>query len=1068
MAVTFRALGEVAIEVDGDPLRLRPQERALLALLMCDTNRPVSAEVLMHQLWRGSPPASGRTALRVHVDRIRSTMRRHDLTRLVSGDHAYRLIVEPGEFDADEVARSVRWARTVATEQPALAATRLRAALDLWRGQPFPGIDDIEPIDSARRAYESSWVDLVGLLASVELGLGHHREIRSELLGWCEALPYSEELTTAAALAHYRCGDHVKALKVVREFTRRLDDELGLEPSADLRRLETAILNHSPILTAPPVTPERGVSVGRVRLPGFQAEADRLAGMLSYPPTGSGCIVVLGARGSGKSALLHHFSAGDDVRLVQHASSPDSGVAQLERELGLPAWSPSSATPGQTLPHLGRALEIAKACEAQRVRRLVVDDIALHGPDDLAVLRALVELEAPRPALLTSARSLGPDAHPLLADARALADSVTLELGDRDPAACRELLAELLPGLTSLDDDVIASLAHRSGGNPALLVALARDAAYGDATDRVPATVSEYVKRILDHLTPEQRELAYLAAIDTVPMLDMPTLSAVASQSVGADIDPMAAVEALVGEGLLIDAADGLGFRIHLVRDVVAASRSSVRRRTAHAMLARHLVEADARDVPRVAHHLRCAEAPELARLTAQFTAQEAATLAERGDGLNACAHFLYAAELAQRHTAGLAMALGWELDACAADVMLGRITAAQTRAASIASRARAGELPQLFVRAAIMATGPWRPIGKEQSIAAALTEEALGIDTAVVDGIDRVALLEACIRAHTGLDEGAFVESLGAIRAELTAAAAAGTPRARAIALRGLHSLAWRDRGTARSRGELSAQLVVWSALGDWNDLHLEALRLRTTDALEEGRPDVLARALDDYCSAAQASGSPLHLWWSATLKRTQAALSQDDDEAARAQVRAAAQAASVDPDLLAVAGLEQAFAAGLASGDLAALPGLLSGSDVHDVMSDPVVACGLLLVRAVLAGDVTEPEVESAWSRTVGTSREVAAAAFAALTLRHLPASADRDGVARRALSSLLPRSGGLVTVNGAAHFGPIDTYIGSLCAMLGEQAQADLHHAAANRLLQSFAHHPFPLPRESSWPS
>jgi DNA-binding SARP family transcriptional activator len=1057
MAVAFRALGEVAIEVDGDPLRLRPQERALLALLMCDTNRPVPAEVLMHQLWRGSPPASGRTALRVHVDRIRSTMRHHDLTRLVSGDHAYRLIVEPGEFDADEVARSVRWARAVATDQPALAAARLRAALDLWRGQPFPGIDDIEPIDSARRAYESSWVDLVGLLASVELSLGHHREIRSDLLAWCEALPYSEDLATAAALAHYRCGDHVEALEVVREFTRRLDDELGLEPSADLRQLEMSILNHSPTLAPPPPTRERSFAVGRVRLPGFQDEADQLASMLSHPPTGSGCIVVLGGRGSGKSTLLQHFSAGEDVRVIRPGSLPGSGVGQLERELGLAVWSPSSATPGQPLPHLGRAREIATACEVQRIRRLVVDDITLHGPDDLAVLRALVQLEVPRPTLLTSARGLGPDAHPLLADARALADSLTLELGDRDAAACRELLAELLPGLTSLDDDVLASLAHRSGGNPALLVALARDAAYGDAPGRVPATVSEYVKRMLDQLTPEQRELAYLAAIDTVPTLDVSTLRAAVSESVGVAIDSMAAVEALVGEGLLIDAADGLGFRIHLVRDVVAASRSSLRRRAAHAVLARHLVEADARDVSRVAHHLRCAESPELAQLTALFTAREAASLAERGEALTACERFMYAAGLAQRHTSGLAMALGWELDACAADVMLGRITAAQTRAASIASRARAGQLPQILVRAATMATGPWRPIGKEQSIAAALTEEALGLDPAVVDEIDRVALLEAWIRAHTGLDGGTFAESLGTIRAELTAAAAGGPPRARAIALRGLHSLAWRDRGTARSRGEISAQLVVWSALSDWSDLHLEALRLRTTDALEEGRAELLARALHDYCMAAEASGSPLHLWWSATLRRTQATLNQDDDEAARAHALAVSQAAHVDPDLLAVAGLEQAFAAGLASGDLTAVPGLLSGSDVHDVRSDPVVECALLLVRAVLAGDVTAAEVESAWTRTVGTSREVAAGAFSALTLRRLPASADRDRVARCALSSLMPQSGGLVTVNGAAHFGPIDTYIGSLCAMLGQQTQARLRSAAADHLLQSFLHHP-----------
>ena len=70
--VRFRVLGPVDVFVDGAPVRLRPQERRLLALLLCRPNRPVPTEDLVDELWNGSPPATARTAIRVHVERTRA------------------------------------------------------------------------------------------------------------------------------------------------------------------------------------------------------------------------------------------------------------------------------------------------------------------------------------------------------------------------------------------------------------------------------------------------------------------------------------------------------------------------------------------------------------------------------------------------------------------------------------------------------------------------------------------------------------------------------------------------------------------------------------------------------------------------------------------------------------------------------------------------------------------------------------------------------------------------------------------------------------------------------------
>ena len=49
-------------------------------------------------------------------------------------------------------------------------------------------------------------------------------------------------------LALYRSGRHADALAVYEDFRRRLDDDLGLEPSLELRELQGLILNQDPSL----------------------------------------------------------------------------------------------------------------------------------------------------------------------------------------------------------------------------------------------------------------------------------------------------------------------------------------------------------------------------------------------------------------------------------------------------------------------------------------------------------------------------------------------------------------------------------------------------------------------------------------------------------------------------------------------------------------------------------------------------------------------------------------------------------------------------------------------------
>src|SRR5260221_14530115 len=72
-------------------------------------------------------------------------------------------------------------------------------------------------------------------------------------------------------LALHRSGRQAEALRVAQQYRSTLRDDLGLEPSAELRTLEAAILEeHANLAWVAPATPtrhERAATPGRDALP---------------------------------------------------------------------------------------------------------------------------------------------------------------------------------------------------------------------------------------------------------------------------------------------------------------------------------------------------------------------------------------------------------------------------------------------------------------------------------------------------------------------------------------------------------------------------------------------------------------------------------------------------------------------------------------------------------------------------------------------------------------------------------------------------------------------------------
>src|SRR5205823_2920301 len=167
-------------------------------------------------------------------------------------DGGYRLHVEPGAVDASRVQHLVASAREhVAQGELETAAERFREALSLWRGPTLAGLqlesrgrDEVAQLDELRLAALMDRIDC-------DLALARHERVLGELNVLVREHPLRERLRAQQMLALYRADRQAEALEAYAEARRTLVDDLGIEPSEALQRLQQAILRHDQTLETP-------------------------------------------------------------------------------------------------------------------------------------------------------------------------------------------------------------------------------------------------------------------------------------------------------------------------------------------------------------------------------------------------------------------------------------------------------------------------------------------------------------------------------------------------------------------------------------------------------------------------------------------------------------------------------------------------------------------------------------------------------------------------------------------------------------------------------------------------
>jgi DNA-binding SARP family transcriptional activator/tetratricopeptide (TPR) repeat protein len=409
--VEFGLLGPLRVTSHGRAVGIRAGgQRTLLAVLLLRANRPVPAEDLIDRLWERMPPPKAKAALHAQVARLRQALGQPDLIRTESG--GYRIRVAADELDLtrfDDLSR-----RAGESTDPAEQADLLRAALALWRG---PALVDVV-CESLHRevvpALSESHSQALQRRIDADLRLGRHAEVIAELRTLTVEQPLRERFWAQLMVALYRSGQQGEALAAYRTVRRILVDVLGVEPGAELRRLERGVLSGDPQWGQPePAAPAAATAAWtpQHQLPrevtGMVGRDDLVHDLVGRLTAVGGVPVVAihGSAGVGKSTLAlrvaHLVTAEfpDGQWFVRLDGADRGGRAPVDilGELLLAAGMPEPMIPrGQS----ARASTLRARLAGRRVL-LLLDDAA--GPEQVEDLMPGTQGSA---VLITSRREL--------------------------------------------------------------------------------------------------------------------------------------------------------------------------------------------------------------------------------------------------------------------------------------------------------------------------------------------------------------------------------------------------------------------------------------------------------------------------------------------------------------------------------------------------------------------------------------------------------------------------------------------------------------------------------------
>ncbi|MFB7398132.1 BTAD domain-containing putative transcriptional regulator [Streptomyces sp. NPDC056191] len=405
----FAVLGPVRAWRDGEPVPTgSPQQRALLAALLLRGGRTATASELIDALWGEESPSQALAAVRTYASRLRKAL---GPQVLVSESGGYALRTSAAALDAataQELGAEAEKLR--AAGDRAGARDRLAEALDLWDGEVLASVPG--PYAETQRTRLEEWrLSLLENRLDIDLEVGAHAEAVSELTALTAAHPLRERLRELLMLALYRSGRQAEALAVYADTRRLLADELGVDPTPELSRLQQRILQADAELArpveedAPAAAPVARPAQLPATVPDFTGRAPFVRELGARLATAEGHVMAVsalaGIGGVGKTTLAVH---------VAHEARPHFPDGQLY--VDLQGAGPRAAAPETVLGSFLRALGTPDSAipdsldDRAALYRSTLDGrrvlVLLDNARDAAQIRPLLPGTAGCAALVTS------------------------------------------------------------------------------------------------------------------------------------------------------------------------------------------------------------------------------------------------------------------------------------------------------------------------------------------------------------------------------------------------------------------------------------------------------------------------------------------------------------------------------------------------------------------------------------------------------------------------------------------------------------------------------------------
>jgi SARP family transcriptional regulator, regulator of embCAB operon len=250
----FGVLGPLQLSAGDSLVPLgAPKQRAVLAMLVINRNRPVSVESLIDAVWDQSPVPAARTSIHSYVSNLRRLLggAGYDANRvLASAPPGYQLSVDDDDCDLGRfITEKNAGVHAAAAGRFEDASRHLSAALAEWRGPVLDDLREFAFVDTFATALAEVRVVAQIAFAEAEIVCGRADAVIDQLEALAVDHPFRERLWAQLMTAYYVSERQSDALATYRRLKANLAENLGIDPGPTLRALHERILRQEPLNT---------------------------------------------------------------------------------------------------------------------------------------------------------------------------------------------------------------------------------------------------------------------------------------------------------------------------------------------------------------------------------------------------------------------------------------------------------------------------------------------------------------------------------------------------------------------------------------------------------------------------------------------------------------------------------------------------------------------------------------------------------------------------------------------------------------------------------------------------